>query len=108
MPAAPGAPAPTAKSNVVDLMEALKRSLEGAPKPGEVIRPKKPRKRVEGQREMLLPIAGGAAPQGTAQSAGSKRGVAKTVDAKLPAAAAAKSAADAKKPARRGAGRKAG
>jgi DNA end-binding protein Ku len=42
--------------NVISLMDALRRSVQatgGAPAPS-----KKPRKRVEGQREMLLPIAG--------------------------------------------------
>ena len=58
-----GAPAQSPKpvatgGKVVDLMEALKRSLAAAPKPSEKIKAKKPRKRVEGQREMLLPIAG--------------------------------------------------
>lgn len=62
-----GAPAPKARTsapgagNVVDLMEALKRSLATAPKPADVIKPKKPRKRLEGQHEMLLPIAGSKA-----------------------------------------------
>ena len=49
-----------ADRKVVDLMEALKRSLAGAPKPSEVIKAKKPRKLVAGQGEMLLPISGKA------------------------------------------------
>jgi DNA end-binding protein Ku len=50
------APAP----NVVSLMEALKRSLaaEEAKAPAAEGKIKKPKKRVAGQREMLLPIAG--------------------------------------------------
>ena len=51
------APAP----NVVSLMDALKRSLatEEAKAPAEsATKAKKPKKRVAGQREMLLPIAG--------------------------------------------------
>src|SRR3984957_16325331 len=40
--------------NVVDLMDALKRSI-GAEKPTKT---KKPRKASAGQKEMLLPIAG--------------------------------------------------
>jgi DNA end-binding protein Ku len=49
-------PAPESR-NVISLMDALRRSVqaaEGAP----AAQPKKPRKRLEGQREMLLPIAG--------------------------------------------------
>lgn len=50
--------------NVVDLMEALKRSVSGAPKSGSQpksatqAKRKKPRKAIPGQKEMLLPIAG--------------------------------------------------
>lgn len=50
--------------NVVDLMEALKRSVSGGsksnspPKPATQTKRKKPRKAVPGQKEMLLPIAG--------------------------------------------------
>ena len=58
-----GAPSKTSEPafkerKVVDLMDALKRSLANAPKPAETIKPKRPKKRIEGQREMLLPIAG--------------------------------------------------
>jgi DNA end-binding protein Ku len=47
-----------AGSNVVDLMEALRRSVGGtaAPKPSKSA--KKPRKAASGQKEMLMPIAG--------------------------------------------------
>src|SRR6202000_2398281 len=48
--------------NVVDLMEALKRSVGGASSPSESKGPKKPgkksRKAAAGQKEMLMPIAG--------------------------------------------------
>jgi DNA end-binding protein Ku len=50
--------APKSGGNVINLMDALKRSLasekQAAPQP----KTKKPRKRIEGQREMLLPISG--------------------------------------------------
>ncbi len=55
-------PAARSDGNVINLMDALKRSLaneapaqEAAAAPAKV---KKPRKRIEGQREMLLPITG--------------------------------------------------
>jgi DNA end-binding protein Ku len=62
--------APKSGGNVINLMDALKRSLAGekqaspaaakAPeKAQEKAKGKKPKKRVEGQREMLLPISGG-------------------------------------------------
>jgi DNA end-binding protein Ku len=41
-------------ANVINLMDGLRRSIAGKPTPA----PKKQRKRVEGQREMLLPITG--------------------------------------------------
>ena len=47
---------------VFDLMEALRRSIAGTPKQAEApiakAKTKRPLKRIEGQREMLLPIAG--------------------------------------------------
>ena len=53
--------APKTGGNVINLMDALKKSLasekEVAPA-AKVAKGKKPKKRVEGQREMLLPIAG--------------------------------------------------
>jgi DNA end-binding protein Ku len=52
--------APKTSGNVINLMDALKRSLateEPSSAPAKA-RGKKPRKRVEGQREMLLPISG--------------------------------------------------
>jgi DNA end-binding protein Ku len=48
---------PEAPRNVINLMDALRRSLQserGAPEQ----MPKKGRKRIQGQKEMLLPIAG--------------------------------------------------
>jgi DNA end-binding protein Ku len=60
-------PAPKSSGNVINLMDALKRSLanekQAAPAAKENVKAKaggkKPKKRVEGQREMLLPISGG-------------------------------------------------
>jgi DNA end-binding protein Ku len=54
-------PAPRAGGNVINLMDALKRSLtsetSAAPTAARA-KGKKPKKRIEGQREMLLPISG--------------------------------------------------
>ncbi|GAC1549676.1 MAG: Ku protein [Beijerinckiaceae bacterium] len=56
-------------ANAVSLIEALKRSLANENNPPSA-KGKKPRKRVEGQREMLLPIAGkGPAKEGTKKPA---------------------------------------
>ena len=44
--------------NVVDLMDALKRSIGSGTKAPAAARGKKPRKAAAGQKEMLLPIAG--------------------------------------------------
>jgi DNA end-binding protein Ku len=53
--------APKTGGNVINLMDALKRSLanerQTAP-PAPKVKGKKPKKRIEGQREMLLPISG--------------------------------------------------
>ncbi len=47
-----------AGGNVVDLMEALRRSV-GGPEPAKASKPsKKPRKAASGQKQMLMPIAG--------------------------------------------------
>jgi DNA end-binding protein Ku len=53
-------PAPKTGGNVINLMDALKRSLvnERQSPPAAKAKGKRPKKRVEGQREMLLPIAG--------------------------------------------------
>ena len=61
--------APSGKSNVIDLMDALRRSLGTAPKADTASRSKKPRKRVAGQGEMLLPISG----KGAAKEAAKKQ-----------------------------------
>jgi len=52
--------APKTSGNVINLMDALKKSLatEKEAAPPAKAKGKKPRKRAEGQREMLLPIAG--------------------------------------------------
>jgi DNA end-binding protein Ku len=44
--------------NVVDLMDALKKSIASDSKPSPVAKSKKPRKAAAGQKEMLLPISG--------------------------------------------------
>lgn len=64
--------------NVVDLMEALRRSVGKEPVPGKADKTaKKPRKAAAGQKEMLMPIAGkkAAAKETSAkkQAAGSRR-----------------------------------
>jgi DNA end-binding protein Ku len=45
-------------TNVVDLMTALQQSLKGGGPAAPIAKPKKPAKRVSGQKEMLLPISG--------------------------------------------------
>jgi DNA end-binding protein Ku len=53
--------APKSAGNVINLMDALKRSLANEKQstpPAAATKGKKPRKRIEGQREMLLPISG--------------------------------------------------
>ena len=54
--------------NVVNLMDALRRSI--AEEKATPTRPKKGRKRTEGQGEMLLPIAGKKGKEAAAKSAG--------------------------------------
>jgi len=52
---------PKTGGNVINLMDALKRSLANerqAPPPAAKVKGKRPKKRIEGQREMLLPISG--------------------------------------------------
>ena len=55
--------APKTGGNVINLMDALKRSLasekQSPPAAKAKANGKKPKKRAEGQREMLLPISGG-------------------------------------------------
>ena len=61
---------PAAGNNVVDLMEALRRSLGTTPKPSETLKPKaNTKKRAAGQREMLLPISGKGEPKAPAKAA---------------------------------------
>jgi DNA end-binding protein Ku len=71
---------PTAKAapggNVINLMDALKRSLANerqAPPPASKV--KKSKKRVEGQREMLLPISGKRAAKEEAKAPAAKKPV---------------------------------
>jgi DNA end-binding protein Ku len=56
----PAKAAPKSGGNVINLMDALKRSLasEKQSVPAAKAKGKKPGKRAEGQREMLLPISG--------------------------------------------------
>ena len=67
--------APKTGGNVINLMDALKRSLanERQPAPPARIKGKKPKKRIEGQREMLLPISGKGAAQGRNKDAGAQK-----------------------------------
>ncbi len=50
--------APKSSGNVINLMDALKRSLSNETRSAPAAKTKKPKKRAEGQREMLLPISG--------------------------------------------------
>jgi DNA end-binding protein Ku len=64
----PAKAAPKSDGNVINLMDALKRSLAGskqAAPTAEKAKGKKPKKRAEGQREMLLPISGSVSGSGT-------------------------------------------
>jgi DNA end-binding protein Ku len=61
----PAKAAPKTSGNVINLMDALKRSLAGEAESAPAAKAKesnkggkKPKKRIEGQREMLLPISG--------------------------------------------------
>jgi DNA end-binding protein Ku len=69
VPLAKNAEKVSAPKNVINLMDALRRSVQGAEKGGDKGKPEKAapektkkaekgKKRAEGQREMLLPIAG--------------------------------------------------
>ena len=58
LPAAAKA-ASKSSGNVINLMDALKRSLASEKPSAAPAKAKKPKKRIEGQREMLLPITGG-------------------------------------------------
>lgn len=73
VPIKKGKAAPPVASNVINLMDALRRSVqsEGA---ATRAKPKKGKKRIEGQREMLLPIAGkGGAREAKAETKGAAR-----------------------------------
>ena len=67
--------APKSSGNVINLMDALKKSLatekEAAPS-AKAAKGKKPKKRVEGQREMLLPIAGKGGKESAAKESARK------------------------------------
>ena len=66
---------PKSSGNVINLMDALKKSLaseKDAAPAAKVAKGKKPKKRVEGQREMLLPIAGKGGKTAAAKEAGPK------------------------------------
>jgi hypothetical protein len=70
-------PAERAPSNVVDLMDALRQSVKadrsGAPQKANRSQAKKGKKRIEGQREMLLPISGKKAKEATKPWHGRRR-----------------------------------
>jgi DNA end-binding protein Ku len=61
--------APKTGGNVINLMDALKKSLASEKEAPSVTKAKgkKPKKRIEGQREMLLPIAGKGAKEAAAK-----------------------------------------
>jgi DNA end-binding protein Ku len=61
-----------AASNVVDLMEALRRSVGAAPRAKPAKSAKKPRKAVSGQKEMLMPIEGKKAKETAAKKSSPK------------------------------------
>jgi DNA end-binding protein Ku len=74
-------PAPKTSGNVINLMDALKKSLAGtgerkaAPAPAkapQAVKAKGKKKRVEGQREMLLPISGSGSGKRAAKEAPKK------------------------------------
>jgi DNA end-binding protein Ku len=77
--------APKTGGNVINLMDALKRSLANerqAPPPASKVKGKKPKKRVEGQREMLLPISGKRAAKEEAKPQAPKKPVRTAVRSK--------------------------
>jgi DNA end-binding protein Ku len=67
--------APKSSGNVINLMDALKRSLasEKQSAPAATAKGKKPRKAASGQREMLLPISGKRAAKEEAKAQEPKR-----------------------------------
>jgi DNA end-binding protein Ku len=62
MPVLKGKTAQPVATNVVNLMDALRRSVQGGK---DLPKPKKGKKRIAGQKEMLFPISGKAAPRET-------------------------------------------
>jgi DNA end-binding protein Ku len=77
--------APKTGGNVINLMDALKRSLANerqAPPPASKVKGKKPKKRIEGQREMLLPISGKRPAKEEAKAPAAKKPVRNTARAK--------------------------
>ena len=77
--------APKTGGNVINLMDALKRSLANerqAPPPAAKVKGKKPKKRIEGQREMLLPISGKRAAKEEAKAPVAKKPVRASVRSK--------------------------
>ncbi len=71
--------APKTGGNVINLMDALKKSIANerdvapaAKVAKETVKSKKPKKRVEGQREMLLPISGKGGKDAAAKAAAPK------------------------------------
>jgi len=71
---APAKAAPKSGGNVINLMDALKRSLaserEASPPAAKT---KRPKKRIEGQRELLLPISGKRAAKEEAKAQPSRK-----------------------------------
>jgi DNA end-binding protein Ku len=63
---------PKTGGNVINLMDALKKSLASEKEAAPATKGKKPKKRVEGQREMLLPIAGKGGKEAAAKEAPKK------------------------------------
>lgn len=80
------------EGNVINLMDALRQSLKGdkakaaSPAPAPAKKPRKSRKRAEGQREMLLPITGKEQNKGQKPAAKAET----AAPARRPARAAAK------------------
>jgi len=88
--------APKTGGNVINLMDALKKSIANekdapaAKVAKEAVKAKKPKKRVEGQREMLLPISGKGGKDAAAKTA--KEAPKKAADKPVRAPARAKKA----------------
>ncbi|WBL81089.1 Ku protein [Bradyrhizobium xenonodulans] len=89
---------PKTGGNVINLMDALKKSIaneKDAPAAKvvkETVKGKKPKKRVEGQREMLLPISGKGGKDAAAAKAAPKDAAKKAADKPARAPARAKKA----------------